>query len=143
GRRVCAENERVATTARKRGRTAPNAESGAAASKLIDARIEALGDWRGATLAHVRALIREVDPDVVEEWKWRGVPVWSHDGIICTGETYKDVVKPTFTRGAASTIRRACSMRASTATHGGLSICAKATRSTRKHSRRWFARRWR
>jgi hypothetical protein len=70
-------------------------------SRLIDARIAELGDWRGKTLAHVRALIRQADPGVVEEWKWRGVPVWSHDGIICTGETYKAVVKLTFAKGAA------------------------------------------
>lgn len=70
-------------------------------SRLIDARIKELGDWRGQTLAHVRALIRKADPDVVEEWKWRGVPVWSHDGIICTGESYKSVVKLTFAKGAA------------------------------------------
>ncbi|TYR35197.1 DUF1801 domain-containing protein [Mesorhizobium microcysteis] len=71
------------------------------AAKLIDARIAELGDWRGETLAHVRALIRKADPDVVEEWKWRGVPVWSHSGIICTGETYKAVVKLTFAKGAS------------------------------------------
>lgn len=71
------------------------------AAQLIDARIAELGDWRGETLAHVRALIRKADPDVVEEWKWRGVPVWSHDGIICTGETYKAVVKLTFAKGAS------------------------------------------
>ena len=70
-------------------------------SRLIDARIKELGDWRGETLARVRALIKEADPDVVEEWKWRGVPVWEHDGIICTGETYKAVVKLTFAKGAA------------------------------------------
>jgi hypothetical protein len=70
-------------------------------SRLIDARIRELGDWRGKTLARVRALIRQADPEVVEEWKWRGVPVWSHDGIICTGETYKSVVKLTFAKGAA------------------------------------------
>jgi hypothetical protein len=70
-------------------------------SQLIDARIKELGDWRGAMLGRLRALIREADPDVVEEWKWRGVPVWSHDGIICTGETYKAVVKMTFAKGAA------------------------------------------
>jgi hypothetical protein len=69
-------------------------------SKLIDARIEELGDWRGKTLARLRGVIRRADPDVVEEWKW-GVPVWSHDGIICTGETYKSVVKLTFARGAS------------------------------------------
>ncbi|MEJ5022253.1 DUF1801 domain-containing protein [Ochrobactrum vermis] len=71
------------------------------ASKLIDGRIAELGDWRGETLARMRALIRQADPEVVEEWKWRGVPVWSHDGIICTGETYKKVVKLTFANGAA------------------------------------------
>ena len=72
-----------------------------AASELIDAKIAALGDWRGATLARMRALIRDADPDVVEEVKWRGVPVWSHGGIICTGETYKSVVKLTFMKGAS------------------------------------------
>src|SRR6201995_2821944 len=71
------------------------------ASTLIDARIKELGDWRGATLAQVRALIKEADPEVIEEWKWRGVPVWSDHGIICTGETYKSVVKLTFAKGAA------------------------------------------
>jgi hypothetical protein len=70
-------------------------------SRLIDARIEELGDWRGETLARVRNLIRQADPEVVEEWKWRGVPVWSHAGIICTGETYRNVVKMTFAKGAA------------------------------------------
>jgi hypothetical protein len=70
-------------------------------SRLIDAKIKELGDWRGETLAHIRALIQAADPDVVEEVKWRGVPVWSHDGIICTGETYKAVVKMTFARGAS------------------------------------------
>jgi hypothetical protein len=70
-------------------------------SRLIDARIKELGDWRGETLARVRNLIKEADPEVIEEWKWRGVPVWEHDGIICTGETYKEVVKLTFARGAA------------------------------------------
>ncbi|HYZ23261.1 MAG TPA: DUF1801 domain-containing protein, partial [Rhodopila sp.] len=67
----------------------------------IDARIAELDDWRGRTLSHVRALIRQADPDVVEQWKWRGVPVWSHDGLICTGETYKSVVKLTFAKGAS------------------------------------------
>jgi hypothetical protein len=74
---------------------------GRSPSQLIDARIEELGDWRGRTLARVRALIARADPEVVEEWKWRGVPVWSHDGLICTGETYKDVVKLTFGNGAS------------------------------------------
>ena len=70
-------------------------------SQLIDARIEELGDWRGELLGRLRALVKEVDPDVVEEWKWRGVPVWYHDGIICAGETYKTIVKMTFFKGAA------------------------------------------
>jgi hypothetical protein len=70
-------------------------------SQLIDARIKELGDWRGKMLSRLRALIKEADPEVVEEWKWRGVPVWAHDGLICTGETYKNVVKMTFAKGAA------------------------------------------
>ena len=70
-------------------------------SRLIDARIKELGDWRGKTLSSLRALIKQADPEVVEEWKWRGVPVWSHNGGICTGETYKEVVKLTFYKGAA------------------------------------------
>jgi hypothetical protein len=73
----------------------------ASPSRLINARIKELRDWRGEMLARVRSLIREADPEVVETWKWRGVPVWEHDGIICTGETYKSVVKMTFARGAA------------------------------------------
>jgi hypothetical protein len=76
-------------------------QTGKSASRLIDERIAALGDWRGAALARVRALIGQADPDMVEEWKWRGVPVWSHNGIVCTGETYKAVVKLTFAKGAA------------------------------------------
>jgi hypothetical protein len=75
--------------------------SGTSPSQLIDARIKELGDWRGAMLGRVRAVIKAADPEVVEEWKWRGVPVWSHDGIICTGETYKSAVKLTFAKGAA------------------------------------------
>ena len=71
------------------------------ASQLIDARIRELGDWRGRTLSRLRALVKEADPEVVEGWKWRGVPAWSHDGLICTGETYKSVVKTTFAKGAA------------------------------------------
>jgi len=85
-----------AKTMKKRATTA-----GESSSRLIDARIKELDDWRGKTLSHVRALIKQADPDVVEEWKWRGVPVWSHDGIICTGETYKSVVKLTFAKGAS------------------------------------------
>jgi hypothetical protein len=76
-------------------------DDGNSPTQLIDARIKELGDWRGATLAHIRNLIKEADPDVVEEWKWRGVPVWYHDGMICTGETYKSVVKMTFAKGAS------------------------------------------
>ena len=78
-----------------------NAATTESPSQRIDARIAELGDWRGAMLAHVRALIKQVVPDVIEEWKWRGVPVWSHAGILCTGETYKEVVKTTFAKGAA------------------------------------------
>jgi hypothetical protein len=76
-------------------------ERGKTPSQLIDSRIEELGDWRGEMLSRLRDLIKEADPEVVEEWKWRGVPVWSHDGLICTGETYKTVVKMTFAKGAA------------------------------------------
>jgi hypothetical protein len=72
-----------------------------APSALIDARIKELGDWRGEVLAQIRQLVKQADPDVVEEWKWRGVPMWSHDGMICTGETYKDYVKVTFAKGAS------------------------------------------
>ena len=76
-------------------------KAGESLSQLIDAKIKGLGDWRGETLARVRSLVKQADPEVVEEWKWRGVPVWSHAGIICTGETYKNVVKITFARGAS------------------------------------------
>jgi hypothetical protein len=76
-------------------------QKGTSPSELIDARIRELGDWRGQTLSRLRTLVKEADPDVVEEWKWRGVPVWSHDGLICTGETYKNIVKMTFAKGAA------------------------------------------
>jgi hypothetical protein len=79
----------------------PQAKKQESPSQLIDARIGELGDWRGDTLARVRKLIKQVDPDVVEAWKWRGVPVWEHDGIICTGETYKEYVKLTFFKGAS------------------------------------------
>ncbi|ULL00069.1 DUF1801 domain-containing protein [Bradyrhizobium sp. I71] len=85
-------------TAKKTGAKDANAAS---PSRMIDGRIKELGDWRGEMLGRIRGLIREADPDVVEEWKWRGVPVWEHDGIICTGETYKEVVKMTFAKGAA------------------------------------------
>src|SRR5437868_1713422 len=82
-------------------KTTSSSNGGETPSQLIDARIRELSDWRGETLARIRNLIKQADPDVVEEWKWRGVPVWSHAGIICTGETYKNVVKMTFARGAA------------------------------------------
>ena len=93
--------KKVATTMKKSTSASKEAKGGASPARLIDARIAALGDWRGETLARVRTLIREADPDVVEAWKWRGVPVWEHAGIICTGETYKSVVKMTFAKGAA------------------------------------------
>ena len=85
----------MTTTKAKSGST-----DGQSAAALIDTRIAELGDWRGETLRRIRQLIKEADPDVVEEWKWRGTPVWSHDGIICTGESYKSVVKLTFAKGA-------------------------------------------
>ena len=89
-----------ATTSMKKSGAA-EAKGGGSPSRHIDARIKELGDWRGETLARIRTLIRQADPETVEEWKWRGVPVWSHAGIICTGETYKNVVKMTFAKGAA------------------------------------------
>jgi hypothetical protein len=81
--------------------TQTGSQKSKSASQQIDERIKELGDWRGKTLSRIRTLIKEADPEVVEEWKWRGVPVWSHDGQICTGETYKNVVKMTFAKGAA------------------------------------------
>src|SRR4051794_30835065 len=76
-------------------------QMGSTASKLIDRRIKELGDWRGKTLQRVREIIKEADPEIVEEWKWMGTPVWSHNGLVCTGETYKDIVKMTFAKGAS------------------------------------------
>ena len=93
--------KKATTVTKKRKSGSEKGKGGGSPSKLIDARIEELSDWRGETLARVRSLIKEADPEVIEEWKWRGVPVWSHDGLICTGETYKNVVKMTFARGAA------------------------------------------
>jgi hypothetical protein len=90
-----------ATTTVEKRKTSPKEGKGGSPSQLIDARIKELSDWRGETLARVRMLIKQVDPEVVEEWKWRGVPVWSHAGMICTGETYKNVVKMTFAKGAS------------------------------------------
>ena len=86
---------------KKRNSGSKEAKGGDSPSRLIDARINELSDWRGETLARVRILIKQADPEVVEEWKWRGVPVWSHTGMICTGETYKNVVKMTFAKGAS------------------------------------------
>jgi hypothetical protein len=100
--------KRATTTLKKATTTMKDTKSGSkegkggdSPSQLIDARIRELSDWRGETLARVRNLIRQADPEVVEEWKWRGVPVWSHAGIICTGETYKSAVKMTFAKGAS------------------------------------------
>jgi hypothetical protein len=90
-----------ATTTLKKQAGSKEGTGGDSPSQLIDARIKELGDWRGEMLAWVRSLIKQADPDVVEEWKWGGVPVWSHAGIICTGETYKNVVKMTFAKGAS------------------------------------------
>jgi hypothetical protein len=95
------QHMKKATTTVKKKSGSTEGKAGASPSQLIDARIKELGDWRGETLARVRTLIRQADPDVVEEWKWRGVPVWEHAGIICTGETYKEVVKMTFAKGAS------------------------------------------
>jgi len=89
------------TTMEKSKSGSEEGTGGDSPAQLIDARIEELGDWRGETLARIRALIKQADPEVVEDWKWRGVPVWSHDGMICTGETYKQVVKMTFAKGAS------------------------------------------
>ena len=100
--------QKPATKSKKPAKTAAKAKpkaggqaSGESASRLIDQRIRELGDWRGATLARMRALILEADPDMIEEWKWMGTPIWSHDGIVCTGESYKQIVKLTFAKGAS------------------------------------------
>src|SRR6202049_3398053 len=93
--------KKATTTMKKSGSGSTEGTGGDSPSQLIDARIKELSDWRGETLARVRILIKQADPEVVEEWKWRGVPVWSHDGLICTGETYKNAVKMTFAKGAA------------------------------------------
>jgi len=93
--------KKATATMKKRGSGSKEGKGGDSPSQLIDARIKGLSDWRGETLARVRILIKEACPDVVEEWKWRGVPVWEHAGMICTGETYKDAVKMTFAKGAS------------------------------------------
>jgi len=93
--------KKATTTMKKTKSGSKEGKAGDSPSQLIDARIKELNDWRGETLARVRILIKQADPEVVEEWKWRGVPVWSHAGIICTGETYKNIVKMTFAKGAS------------------------------------------
>ena len=93
--------KKAATTVENTTSGSKEGTGGGSPSQLIDARIKALSDWRGETLARVRTLIKQADPEVVEEWKWRGVPVWSHAGMICTGETYKNAVKLTFAKGAS------------------------------------------
>ncbi len=93
--------KKATTTMKKSKSGSKEGQGGDSPSQLINGRIRELGDWRGETLARVRSLIKHADPDVVEEWKWRGVPVWEHAGIICTGETYKNVVKLTFAKGAS------------------------------------------
>ena len=128
GRAVAREHEppmkKVATTS--------SASPSRSASALIDERIASLRDWRGERLAWVRGLIHEADPEVVEEWKWMGTPIWSHGGIICTGETYKSVVKMTFARGASLKDPPASSIPASMATSGAPSTFTKARRSMRR-----------
>ena len=93
--------KKATTTMKKRKSGSKEGKEGDSPARLIDARIKELNDWRGDTLARIRILIKQADPEVVEEWKWRGVPVWSHAGMICTGETYKNVVKMTFAKGAS------------------------------------------
>jgi hypothetical protein len=92
--------KKATTTVKKRKSASKEGDGGDSPSRLIDARIKELGDWRGEMLSRIRSLIKQADPGVTEEWKWRGVPVWYHDGMICTGETYKNVVKVTFAKGA-------------------------------------------
>jgi hypothetical protein len=100
-KRVPAKKAAKRVPAKKAAKRVSGAKGSGDAPALIDARIKELDDWRGETLSRLRALIKKTDPDVVEEWKWRGVPVWYHDGMICTGETYKEVVKFTFAKGAS------------------------------------------
>jgi hypothetical protein len=112
------------------------ANQGQPASELISKRIAELGDWRGKTLSRMRKLIKKADPDVVEEWKWMGTPVWSHDGIICTGESYKNVVKLTFAKGASLKDQPVSSTRVSTETHAARSTSTKEKKLTSLPSRR-------
>lgn len=111
------------------------ASNGAAASKNITKKIRELGDWRGEMLAYIRLLIHAADPEIQEEWKWMGTPVWSHDGGVCTGETYKQVVKLTFFRGASLEDQKNCSTPVSRATRVEPSTFAQARSSTRRPSR--------
>jgi hypothetical protein len=108
-------------------------KGGESPAQLIDARIKELGDWRGQTLARIRKLIKDADPDVVEEWKWRGVPVWYHAGMICTGETYKNVVKLTFAKGASLDDPSSLFNSSLDGIPGGPSTFTRTTRSTNKH----------
>src|SRR5205809_997876 len=117
------------------------ASQGQSASELISKRIAELGDWRGETLSRMRKLIKEADPDVVEEWKWMGTPIWSHDGIICTGESYKNVVKLTFAKGASLKDPARLLTRVSTETHAVRSTSTKEKKLTSPPSRRSFAKR--
>jgi hypothetical protein len=125
-----------------------NRPDGEAASANITTRIEKLGDWRGVTLAHVRQLIHDADPDIQEEWKWEkpkspGTPVWSHDGIVCTGESYKQVVKLTFARGASIKDPKKLFNSSLEGKTRVRSTCAKGRRSTKLPSSNSFAPRWR
>ena len=141
--------KKASTTMKKTKSGSKEGKGGESPSQLIDARIAALGDWRGETLVRVRRLIKQADPGVVEEVKWRkpsnsmlGVPVWEHDGIICTGETYKNAVKLTFAKGASLEDLQASSTPASKATPGVPSISMRATRLMKRRSRRSFTPPW-
>jgi hypothetical protein len=101
GKASAAGKVKASAAGKRTGEKRSGPQKSQSASQLIDGRIKELGDWRGRTLSRLRSLVKEADPDVIEEWKWRGVPVWSHEGLICTGETYKNVVKMTFAKGAA------------------------------------------
>jgi len=132
-----------ATTAMKKRRSgSKEAKRGDSPSQLIDARIKELSDWRGETLARIRILIKQADPEVVEEWKWRGVPVWSHAGIICTGETYKNVVKITFAKGASLTDPAGLFNSSLEGNTWRAIDFHEGTRSMKRRSRRSFAPPW-
>ena len=132
------------TTQAPKMKASSSADTQPPASQLIDARIKELNDWRGETLARVRQLIKQADPEAVEEWKWRGVPVWSHGGILCTGETYKAVVKLTFAKGAAlDDPSQPFQLEPRGKRLGGLSTFTRASQSMERRSRRSFAPLWR